>query len=49
MTWNQLFEELCLQCSCDALAANIVGRLMDDYESWDWDASVPGTALEVLK
>lgn len=49
MTWNDLYSELCRQCSRDSLADNIIGHLMDDYESWDWNAVAPVGALEVLK
>ena len=49
MTWNELFEELCKQCSCEQNASNMIGHLMDDYESWDWDAVAPAGAVGILR
>ena len=48
MTWNDLYKALCKQCSRDALADNIIGHLMDDYESYDWNSVIPDGADSVL-
>lgn len=49
MTWNEFYDLVRAQCSCDAHADNIVGNLMDDTQSWNWDAQVPDDALAVLR
>ncbi len=51
MTWNELYMELssCCSSSCGAdHAANIICHLMDDYESWDWNAVAPSEACSIL-
>lgn len=47
MTWTEFYEELLKQTSHPALADNIIGHMMDDYESWDWDDEVPDGLLEL--
>ena len=41
MTWNEYLEMLMKQGSSFDLAMNVVGRLMDLYESYEWDDIVP--------
>ena len=41
MTWQEYYNEL-IESGCnDHNADNIIGHLMDLYESWDWDAEMP--------
>ncbi|MEG1725906.1 MAG: hypothetical protein RR313_10980 [Anaerovoracaceae bacterium] len=49
MTWMDLYLEICKQCSCRAHADDIIGHLMDDYGSWDWDAIAPEGAGDILR
>ena len=39
MTWSEYYNKLVEAGANDADL--VVGRLMDLYESWDWDAQVP--------
>jgi len=49
LTWKELYAKLCKQCSCSAFADNIIGRWMDEAESWDWDAVVPDDVITAAK
>lgn len=48
LTWRWLWEEVRKTCSRDEFADNIIGRLMDEHESWEWDAVIPMSALSAL-
>ncbi len=42
MTWREYLEKVLMrECSSFELAQNIIGDLMDQYGSYDWDAAVP--------
>ena len=41
MTWQNYLDLLMAQGSSFDNAQNVVGRLMDLYESYDWDATLP--------
>ena len=49
MTWNELKKALVKQGVKYYQADNIIGHLMDDYKSWDWDAIIPDEVKAVLK
>lgn len=48
MTWTELWNEVRKLTSNDTHADNIIGHLMDDYESYDWDAQAPDGAVGIL-
>lgn len=48
LTWRWLWEEIRKQCSKDEMADNIIGRLMDEHKSWEWEATIPVSALSAL-
>ena len=41
MTWNEYFELMVSRGATPELAQNSIGRMMDLYESYDWNAKVP--------
>lgn len=41
MTWQEYFDALVAHGGDPDLMMNMIGHMMDDYESYDWDAKVP--------
>lgn len=41
MTWQEYLEEQIAAGANEENALNAIGRMMDLYESWDWDAELP--------
>lgn len=41
MTWEQYLDLLISQGCNEHNAMNVIGRLMDFYESYDWECMLP--------
>jgi len=48
MTWLELYDKILKMVSSDKYADNIIGSLMDLYESWDWQSTIPDGADKIL-
>jgi hypothetical protein len=49
MTWNDMQEKMLKNGGKLDMVQNIIGHLMDDSESWDWDAEVTDDDIEAMK
>lgn len=43
MTWQEYLEYQISKGATPELAENAIGRMMDTYESWEWDEEIPFT------
>ena len=41
MTWQEFYDSWIARGADPDLAMMSIGHMMDDYESYDWDAEVP--------